>query len=258
MAKAVTLRFGQFLLALVWLTRLPVWRFVPQPAPKLAAAAWAFPLVGAVVGACAALIWALVQGLGLSSSLAAIFAIAAMVLLTGALHEDGLADLADGFGGQDRVQKLAIMRDSRIGSYGVLAMFLIGAVRIAALADLGICAGALALIAVGSASRSAMTVALHLMPQARADGLGHGAGRPSVNGAVLAALIGTAALLLSVIGQPGGFAVWIICLAVMILAQGVLAWRAQRVLGGQTGDVLGALQQVGEAAGLAALSAMLS
>ena len=110
-------------LALMLLTRLPAGRI--DPAPTIAAAAWAFPLAGAVVGVLQALVLIAAIGLGLPMAMAAGLALAAGVLATGGLHEDGLADCADGFGGgRSPARKLEIMRDSRIGSYGALALIL--------------------------------------------------------------------------------------------------------------------------------------
>ncbi|MBF0335337.1 MAG: adenosylcobinamide-GDP ribazoletransferase, partial [Alphaproteobacteria bacterium] len=126
---------GDFHHAAVFLTRLPL-PHLRDPARPLAACMWAFPLVGAVLGLTAGACFA-----GLASLLpplpAALVALALLVLATGGLHEDGLADLADGFGGgRDRDHRLEIMRDSRTGSYGALAVGFSLALRAAALAAL--------------------------------------------------------------------------------------------------------------------------
>ncbi len=123
-------------LALVFLTRLPWPGRLPADRP-LMDAAWAFPVVGVAVGLVAALGFWVADGLGLPVSIAALVAVGAGILVTGALHEDGLADVADGFGGgRDADAKRRIMRDSRIGSYGVLALILGVAAKVAVLAAL--------------------------------------------------------------------------------------------------------------------------
>src|SRR5262249_46611727 len=123
---------GDVRVALGFLTRLPV-----GATGSLAAAAWAFPVAGLVVGGVAALIFALAAWLSLPPAVAAILAIAAAIALTGALHEDGAVDSADGLaGGGDPEHRLAIMRDSRIGSFGVIALVLVLGLRAAALATL--------------------------------------------------------------------------------------------------------------------------
>ena len=113
-----------------------------------------------------------VNSLGLPAGLAAILALAAGMMMTGGLHEDGLADCADGFGGgQTRDQKLEIMKDSRVGSYGVLALILVIAARIMALAALPATAQSLILvISLAMVSRLMMVVYLNWLPSARAEG----------------------------------------------------------------------------------------
>ncbi len=248
---------AQAALALVWLTRLPVGRLLPASPPTLAQAAWAFPLVGLAVGFIGAAVLGLAALAGLPGMVAALLAVGAMILATGALHEDGLADCADGSGGATRERRLEIMRDSRIGSYGVLALVLVTGLRVAASAALvaqpGLAAAAVAGLA--AASRAGMALGLGLMPPARRDGLGHAAGRPT-RGAMLAALaLGAAALMLPALGLPHPAAGWLVLAAAVAAAQLWLARRALRALGGQTGDVLGAMQQAGETGGRVALAA---
>ena len=235
-------------------TRLPV-PFRGREDRAFADSQWAAPLAGAVVGlACGGLLW-LASALGLPAPVAAALALAFGVVLTGALHEDGLADTADGFGGgRNREDKLAIMRDSRTGSYGVVAICLSLLIRWTALAALAAAAPAvalLALVAAHAASRAVLPAMLAALLPARADGLGSGAGRAG-NGTVLAALaIGLVALL------PGGFAFACVATLVLGLAVSFVARLALGQIGGQTGDVLGAAQQAGEAAVLVAASALL-
>lgn len=248
-------RGDELRLAFLLLSRLPAGR-IAGTAPEIAASAWAWPIVGAAVGAIAALVLWLAQGLGLPDGMAAVLALAAGVLVTGALHEDGLADLADGFGGgRDPAARLAIMRDSRIGSYGVIALILAFGLRatgIVTLAGNASVAGsvAVALIGLGAASRAVLPAALLLMPPARGDGLGHAAAGHDPGPARVAALIGGLCLL--PLG-PGHALVVALAITVAAALTGALAMRK---IGGQTGDVLGAVQQAGECAGWIALVAL--
>ena len=234
--------------ALGFLTRLPV-----GAAGSLANAAWTFPLVGLLVGAVAALVFAAARALSLPHEVGAILAVAAAIALTGALHEDGLADTADGFGGgKERWQRLAIMRDSRIGSYGVIALVLSLLLRVAAIAALpGPGRVAAALIAAHVLSRAALVPVLRSEPLARDDGLAAGVGRPPA--AVANVALALAALLaLLFLGISTAIAAALVVAATTL----GLARLARRQIGGQTGDVLGAMQQVGEAGVLLAVLAM--
>jgi adenosylcobinamide-GDP ribazoletransferase len=230
--------------AFMLLTRLPVaWLSRAEAAP--AACVWAYPVVGAVVGAIGAAVFAVAQ-LALPPAIAAILAIVATILATGGLHEDGLADTADGFGGGRTVaRKLEIMRDSRIGSYGALALMLSLALRVAALAS---CAdwriACFGLVAAGTLGRGAMLVPLWRLHPARTDGLS----APLATMAPGAACIGLALAALAAIPAP----------AVLVAAAVVAAfmtWLARRQVGGYTGDVLGATEQLAECAVLVTLLA---
>lgn len=236
-------------IAFMTLTRLPAGR-VRAPAPSMAASSWAFPLCGAVAGALAWLAWSAALAAGLPAAVAAILALAAGALLTGGLHQDGLADLADGLGGgRDRERVLAIMRDSRIGSHGVLALLLVlglEATALAAFAPPG--PGPAAFIAMAMASRALMLLPMAALPPARRDGLGRAAADPGRARVAAGLALGAAALL-----PLGGAALAV--LAAMALATLLPALLARRRIGGQTGDVLGAVQQLAEAAGWLALLA---
>ena len=237
-------------LALMLLTRLPVGLLV-EPLPPIGAARWAFPLAGLPVGA---LCWAAHAGaleLGASPGLAAVLAVASGALVTGALHLDGLADLADGLGGgRDRAHRLEIMRDSRIGSFGAVALILVLAVAVESLAALGVAASLALFVATGALSRLAMVALLAALPPAREGGLGRAA-QEGAGGAMAATLV---ALLL---GLPTGLLlpVLLVPTAVTTAALGLLA---RRRLGGQTGDVLGASQVLTESAIWAALAIALA
>lgn len=234
----------QFLDALRFLTRLPL------PAAEaghfdLAGAVWAFPLVGAGIGAVSGLGFTLAWFLGLPPAACALLAMMAGILLTGALHEDGLADMADGFGGGgDLARKLAIMRDSRIGTYGVLALLLATGFKAAALAGAGGPGAALAaLVAAEGASRAFPPLAMRLLAPARMDGLGAGAGIPGERAVAVAAGLGAGLGFLMLGPARGTLALLAACASV-----GGVVLIARRQIGGYTGDVLGAIQQVGEIA----------
>ena len=156
--------FEQFLLATAVLTRLPVAAAAPEEG-AVAAASWAFPAVGAGIGMIAGLILFVASLFGIGVAPASLLALVAAGLLTGALHEDGLADTADGFGGgRDRDEKLEIMHDSRQGTYGILALILSIGLRAAALFAIGSpIDGALALIAAHAVSRSFLAPAMLLL-----------------------------------------------------------------------------------------------
>jgi len=240
-----------FTAATAFLTQIPV-KAAACHGGRLADAAWAFPLVGAGIGGLAGLAFLLVQLLGLGDWLAAVLAVLVSIVLTGALHEDGLADTADGLiGGRDREQRLAIMHDSRHGTFGVIALVLSVLLRTAALAGIGEAVHAgLALIAAHAASRAALPVAMFVLAPARADGLGAGAGRPSMAPAIAALAIGLLVSLASLGPARGLVAIGLAGAAMFAL--GVLAYRR---IGGYTGDVLGAFQQIGEIVVLLAAAA---
>ena len=240
-----------FLSAISFFTRLRVYPKA-RLAPQLAASAWAFPLAGAVVGAVAALVFLISQLAGLGIWPAALFSVLAGVFLTGALHEDGLADTADAlFGGHDRDTKLAIMRDSRHGTFGVLAIVFSVALRAGALAAIGdlIHAG-LVLFAAHAASRATLPVVMRALVPARSDGLGVAAGKPSLPKVVASVAIGILIALVALGPTRGAVALCLTGLSVFFAAR-----VARRQIGGYSGDILGAIQQVGEIVMLLAASA---
>jgi adenosylcobinamide-GDP ribazoletransferase len=243
--------FNDFIIATAVLTRLPIGAAGGGDG-AVAAAGWAFPLVGVGVGALSAAAFFAAQALGLSGRVAALLAVLAAIGVTGAFHEDGLADTVDGFGGgRTRDDKLRIMRDSRHGTFGILALVAGIGLRTAALAAIGdpIHAG-LALIAAHAVSRGALPPLMRLLPPARPDGLAAAAGQPSMAVALIAAVIG-AAIGVTMLGPAtGGPAV--LC---SMIALAVAAILAQRQIGGYTGDVLGFFQQIGEIVMLLAAAA---
>jgi adenosylcobinamide-GDP ribazoletransferase len=213
--------------------------------------AWAAPVSGVAVGLIGALALALTTLLGLPLLLRAGLATAALVVVTGALHEDGLADVADGFGGgATRARKLEIMRDSRVGAYGALAIALALTLRVAALAaalDGGFWRASLGLMLVAALSRAAALTPLALLPPARAEGAGAAAGRLDSN--ALAAAWGSGlviALALGLVALGVAHALF----AVLLSGAGALLMvaLARRAIGGQTGDGAGDAQQRSETA----------
>lgn len=239
--------------ALMLLTRLPV-PAGAHGAPRGAAAGWAWPLAGALVGMIAVLAGLAALALGLSVWLAAATVLAVQIGATGGLHEDGLADCADGFwGGHSVEQRLTIMHDSRIGSFGMLAVLLSVLARWSALAALLTAgwAGAGAIVAVAALSRVPMVALMAGLPNARGAGLAQALGRPA--GPTVALALGMAAL---VGGLAAGTTLFALVLAAILagLAVGLIA---RRKIGGQTGDVLGASQQMAEVAALATASALI-
>ncbi|WP_371742148.1 adenosylcobinamide-GDP ribazoletransferase [Citreicella sp. C3M06] len=237
-------RLDEARLALMLLTRLPAGQ-IKGDVPDIAAARWAFALTGLPV---ALIGWGALSGgaaLGLAPLPCGFAALAAMALATGGLHHDGLADMADAAGGRDRAHRLEIMRDSRVGSFGVLALVMVCGLGASALSTMPRAGVALMLAAV--ISRLAMVLVLALLPPARAGGLGasaQGGGSAWLPGAALALLL----------ALPLGWA-GLIAIAAATAAATLVAWRARTTLGGQTGDVLGAVQICSETAAWLALNA---
>jgi adenosylcobinamide-GDP ribazoletransferase len=242
---------------------LPVMPFEADPhaVPDMERLAPVVPLAGAVLGLIGALVLAILSGLGLSAMPAAIFAVAVMVVITGAMHEDGLADMADGFGGGGSVaRKLEIMKDSRIGSYGACALMLGLAARIALIGGLVVAVGTvhtgLLIVAAFATSRIAGLMPLVLLPPARSDGAGMAVGQLSNRAWGIGAIIGVglaAILILIATHQPEGLIAPVISL---VVALGVTK-LAERQIGGQTGDVCGGATLLAEIAFYAAVLAPL-
>ena len=222
------------------LTRFPL----PVMTPVGANAAWAWPLAGAGVALVAAAGAGAALWLGLGAGLAAGIAIALQVMLTGAMHEDGLADSADGlWGGHDRARRLEIMKDSRIGSYGVMALLLVVGLRWQALAGL-MAAGAVwgPLLTAALMSRAVMAGVMAALPNARGSGLANAVGRPEPFVALMACGLALALGL-----GLCGWAALTAALGAGLAATGVARLALARI-GGQTGDILGSVQQVSELA----------
>jgi adenosylcobinamide-GDP ribazoletransferase len=233
--------------AMAFLTVLPVATSEGAPGERLGRAY--FPAIGAVVGLLSAGVFAFLDAFT-TPLLAAVAATAALALLTGALHLDGLADSADGlFGGGDVARRLEVMRDPRLGSFGTVALVLVLVGEIAAIASMSPGRAAAALVIAGALSRLAMLFVITLVPYVRASGLGVAA-RDSSHRAVdlaLGSAFAAAACLLD-----WRRALLAVCLvAVTALAVVVLA---RRRLGGATGDVYGATAELSMLAALIAFA----
>ena len=229
--------------SVAFLTRLPISRTAPDSGADLAQASWAFPIAGIVIGLIGALAYVLAYKFGLRPWPSAALCLAATFIVTGCLHEDGLADTADGCGGgATRERKLEILRDSRIGTYGVCALtlsILLRAGALASLADPRIVV--FALIAAHGAARATLPFLMALVPPARGDGLSHAVGKPAQDRLLIAGALGVLVLGIFLGPLPGLTA--LILLAAVV---GLMAWLCSVQIGGQTGDVLGALEQVSE------------
>lgn len=232
------------------LTRLPVPVDGPAATARGAAAAWAYPVVGIILGFLQAVALAVFLSLGLPVAISAALVLALPIILTGAMHEDGLADSADGlWGGWDTARRLAIMKDSHIGSYGVIALVLCLLLRWLALVAVAQTGGfALVLLVVASLSRAAMVGVMAALPHARDGGLSRTVGRPAPPTALLA--FGIATFVALIAGQ-------VMLVAIAAVAAICCALVARAKIGGQTGDILGAVQQVTETALLITIAARL-
>jgi adenosylcobinamide-GDP ribazoletransferase len=245
---------SDFLGALRFFSRLPIPG--PMESGDFRRSLRLAPLAGALLGLAGGLVFMAALGLGLRlpAAAAALLALGFGALVTGALHEDGLADIADGFGGGlTRERKLEIIKDSRNGAFGASALVLSFGLRASALAALAPSSGLLVLIAAGAISRCACLAPLVLLPPARIDGAGRAA---AGTGAALrlAFLIVLPFAFLPALGAYGVST----CFAALVLAATAvlgLCALARAQIGGQTGDVAGAAQQVAEIAVLLAFAA---
>lgn len=228
--------------ALTFFTRLPVSRWAGGDAADLNHAARYFPLVGVLVGAVGALVYLAAAQL-LPQELAVLLSMAATIWLTGAFHEDGLADAADGLGGGwNKEQVLTIMQDSRLGSYGAIALFLVLLGKWQALAALPPALLPAVLVAGHALSRFAAVLVIYRQDYVRAEGKAKPlATRLSPGELLLAGITGLAPL------------IWLQPAQLLALLPVALAWlwfsrKLKRRLGGYTGDCLGAMQQLCEIA----------
>jgi adenosylcobinamide-GDP ribazoletransferase len=242
----VTSPLADLLTAFRLLTRLPFGRAAPV---DLARGVWAFPIVGLTAGGLGALAYWLTWLLSMPPLVAASWSLAAMVTLTGALHEDGLADTVDGFGGgHSPERKLAIMRDSRIGGYGALALMMTVLVRVAAVAALNDPLHVMkAVCLAGLLGRGAIIVVMLVLRPARTDGLGAAFGNMDRRNATIGLSLTAFVCLLALPLRPASVAM----LTALFASLGV-AKLAHGQIGGYTGDVLGAAEVITECAVLSA------
>src|SRR6202795_3225408 len=240
--------------AVTFLTRLPIPHPESAPLADFARAQRVFPLVGAAIGAAIGLVCLGMRVIGVPDLAAAALVLGAGALLTGALHEDGLADVADGFGGgRDVEARLAIMRDSRIGTYGAMALLVSFATKLAALAAIPDAYVVHSLIVAHALARGMLPAIAANLPYARQDGLARTSGQPDTT---TAAIAGALALLIALLSLSWTEALW--AAAAAGISGFVMARLALRQIGGQTGDVLGAAEQVAEIAILVLLAAKLA
>ncbi|WP_291855003.1 adenosylcobinamide-GDP ribazoletransferase [Bradyrhizobium sp.] len=249
---------GEFLNALRFMT------IVPVPSSDAATAAeWLshcvkyFPAVGICVGLVSAAVL-LLAGAIWGPVIAALLAVATSIVVTGALHEDGLADTADGFGGGRSVEKrLAIMKDSRIGAYGALALAFGVALRVTALAEMPLWSGAAALIAAHAAARITPAFVINALPYAgdtAAMKVSFTDAPVSANDIRFALIVVVGALVplafVSILSVISGL------LLGAVLSTAIALW-ARRLIDGYTGDVLGAIEQMFEIGFLLGVAAII-
>ena len=249
-----------FWLALQFFTRLPTPQFDDFRPEWLNDAAKWFPAVGLVVGAISALTLAAAAQLW-PMPIAAGLALAAGAIVTGAFHVDGLADTFDALGGHvDRAKALAIMKDSRIGSYGALALILVTGLRWAALSALPLSVAMLALVAAHALARGGATALMARLAYVRDE---DGKSKPlavSLGAGSLAIALGIALLPLVAwtAWRPSSWPLWAAALVAAALVHAFCARWYRRRLGGFTGDALGCAEQLGEAAVMLAVLAALA
>jgi len=242
-----------------FLSRLPVAaHFYEDDDLRISRFVRGFPLAGAVILVPVGLLYALLSAIGATPLMAAFAALTVQTVLTGALHEDGLSDTADGLGGgRDREHALAIMKDSRIGTYGAAALILSFGLRAAALAalleSLPPITAALCLPAAAAISRALLVWHWSALPPARQDGVAAGAGQPERAALRMALLSG---LLIAVVLVLPGLGLWALlsALALSVLAVAAFTRWVRQKIGGHTGDTIGAAQQICEAVVLCTLA----
>lgn len=236
---------ASFLLAVQFLTRFPVKTARLYTPERMAKAVRYYPLVGALVGAASAIAFVLVN-LALPSAIAIIIAIAVGVLITGAFHEDGLADTFDGLGGGlSREQALQIMKDSRLGTYGTLALIIALGLKAATLIAMPTAVIPMAFVVAHGLSRLSSVWVIATSRYVREDGKAKPVADAASRTSLLIALATGAALIAL-------WCVWLPPIALIWGGAGLLAghfamrFMFERKLGGYTGDTLGAVQQASE------------
>lgn len=237
--------FAKLALAIQFLTRIPLPVEPGYTPERMAGTPAYYPLVGVLIGAvCSGVFW--FASLGLPVFVSVLLALGAGLLLTGAFHEDGLADTFDGIGGGlTREKSLAIMKDSRIGTYGTAALVVILLLKAAALAAMPFGMIAIVLIAGHALSRLSAVLVIATSRYVRDEGTG----KPVATGLSLAELSVaclTGALVISLWPLLQPFPAMLCGLAGLISGHVLMRLVFEPKLGGYTGDTLGAVQQVSE------------
>ncbi len=248
--------------AVAFLSRIPVPdRFFSKQDTTPARSARAYALAGIIVSVPGAIVLVMLLGAGLDPLFAAALSVVCQLLTTGALHEDGLADCADGLGGgRDRTAALNIMKDSTIGAYGGIALVMVLVLRVSGLAAIATASGplvaAMAFVSVAVISRAAMVWHWYSLPAAKSDGVAATAGTPDWSVTQMALVSGgliSAALCLPIVGITG-----VVAFLVLTTIACVVFTRTVRArIDGHTGDTIGATQQICEIAALFALAVWL-
>ncbi len=223
-----------------FLTRVPVGDGADDAVAQARAPGW-YPTVGVIIGAIGGTVFAATRPLT-GPAVAAALAISTAALVTGAFHHDGLADVADAYGGGwDVPQRLAILRDSRLGTYGVMALVCTIAVQVSALASCDEVQGAALLVAAHAGARAGAVGVLRLAPAVRADGLGAGHAQSLAGRVALGAIVTGAVVQMALLGVLG-----LVTTLAVVTGAAAVTWLSRRKIGGVTGDALGAVEQVGE------------
>ncbi|MEC7490018.1 MAG: adenosylcobinamide-GDP ribazoletransferase [Pseudomonadota bacterium] len=236
--------------SVIFLTRFPAPDWPDAASRKLATASWAFPLVGVLIATLGGIVYAVCEFLGLPLYISGLLAVTTLIMATGGLHEDGLADVADGvWGGNDKKSRLAIMSDSRIGTFGAIALVISVSGRALAIVTIAHPLFVLgALVASAAISRAVMPVLMAFDDPAKATGLAAQAGKPNSVTCISALLLAVAIVLAA---APAG---WFVALLAAATATIIAGCYLSRSIGGFTGDTLGATQQVAELLVLAAIA----
>ena len=245
MIKKITNELVIFLLAVQFLTRLPVPNGVEFSQQRLAAAPRYYPLVGIVIGALSASVF-FAATIIFPNTVSIILAITGGVLFTGAFHEDGLADTFDGIGGGTTKERaLTIMKDSRIGVYGAVALMLTMLIKLAALTAMAPQIAIIGFVAAHGLSRFSSIVVIATSQYVREEGTGkHTAPGISTGGLIVASF--TAILCFAGIGYLLSPSAALFCLIGLCVGHILMRMMFERKLGGYTGDTLGAIQQTSE------------
>ena len=236
--QSIKLLFRDVIMALGLITRIPVKVDGTAALQRGAAIAWAFPFVGVLIGGILYIFAALMGMSALPAPVIAILCAALASALTGALHDDALADTFDGlWGGWTTQRRLEIMKDSGIGAYGMIALIYVTALRISLYSFIIMLEEYAAFVALAANSRAMMAAVMAFLPNTRKEGLSAQVGRPST-------IVALVALALALIVGLATANIGVVIGAVV--GASVMAWIAWRKIGGQTGDILGAVQQIAE------------